>query len=112
MTEEVTYCGLNQISDLIHSFPYGSNAGECIRRHLLNRVLVATRRYNLMPEQYHNLPFKIQPRPTSGTRLDDGELGGGDVESIDIWGEAGKGLLRSIRAGIKSVIARRYDVDD
>jgi hypothetical protein len=58
-----------------------------------------------MPEQYHNLPFQIQPHPTTATRLDDGELGGGDVKSIDIGGEASEGLLGSIRAGIKLATA-------
>lgn len=30
--------------------------------------------------------------------LNDGKLGGRNVESIDVWGQAGKGLLGTIRA--------------
>jgi len=31
-------------------------------------------------------------------QLDDGELGGSDIESVDVWGQTGKGLLGSIRS--------------
>jgi hypothetical protein len=49
----------------------------------------------------HNIAFPVPgiSRPnhthayTQSGRLNDGELGGGDVESIDISGEAGESLL-------------------
>lgn len=53
-----------------------------------------------MPEQISYPPNPSKPTTEPGiTYLDDGELGGGDVESIDIWGQASEGLLGSIGAG-------------
>lgn len=53
-----------------------------------------------MPEQisYPSKPCKTTTTEPGITCLDDGELGGGDVESIDIWGQASEGLLGSIGA--------------
>lgn len=43
----------------------------------------------------------LNVHPQSHTRhLDNGKLGSGDIESIDIGGQAGKGLLGSIRSVI------------
>lgn len=52
-----------------------------------------------MPEQisYPPNPSKTTTEPGI-TYLDDGELGSGDVKSIDIWGQASEGLLGSIGA--------------
>jgi hypothetical protein len=48
--------------------------------------------------------FLIPQLPATNIRLDEAELGGGNVEGIDIGGEAGKGLLGAVRAVSLSVV--------
>ncbi len=42
--------------------------------------------------------FFVSPAPSQNIRLDEAELGGSNVESVDIGGEAGESLLGAVRA--------------
>jgi hypothetical protein len=104
------YIGLQVLSEFDDSFipprrrkRLGNNALS-IAHPLKSKSPVATRRPQ--PDNARTniiippIPAKTTTEPGS-TYLDDGELGGGDVESIDIWGQASEGLLGSIRAAYR-----------